>query len=205
MENSKTLSQSEFFEADIPSARANLLKSLKSSKVSKLVRYSWKPLNEVAKQIEERFKAPPSSVFRRTWGPLLVFMESGLILGFGEQPSEASITVWVERNEDGQQSPEDSLLDDPEAYCIDVSDQVYSEGLIHNLIGQEISHVSIVERDNPRWAREVAGEVGVVLGFENGVELIISLNLCENIDDYAIILRDEIDPEILDQLQEISL
>jgi hypothetical protein len=102
MKNSCTLDQSELFEGSIPSLRTNLLKGLKHHKVSSLVRYSWDPPNGIVEILKEDFDALLSSVFRRSYGPILITLESGLILGFGEEPSEDSVIVWVERSEDGQ-------------------------------------------------------------------------------------------------------
>jgi hypothetical protein len=205
MKSIDILEQPELFKGKIPSARTDILKGLERDKVTCLVRYSWDSPSEIEKILKEDFDAPSSSVFRRSYGPLLVTLESGLILGFGEEPSEASVVVWVEKSRNGQKRPEGSLLDDDEVYRIDALDSTYSEQFVYDLVGKEISHVSIIKRDNPRWAREVAGEVGVVLGFNNSPELIISWDLYANIDSFALALRNEIDPEIIDQLQEIPL
>jgi hypothetical protein len=195
----------ELFKSDIPSIQINLLRKLENSRVIKLVRYSWESPDDAAKQIKEDFNAPPSSVFRRTYGCLLITLESGLILGFAERPSEGSVTVWIEQTESGDKNTEDSVLDDDDAYPIDALDKTYSEEFIYNLVGQEISSVSILKRDDPDWTRQVAGEVGIILKFKNDSELIISRNLCDNIDDFALILRNEIDPEIIEQIQEIAV
>jgi hypothetical protein len=205
MTKTKLSKPSIFFKSDIPSEKIDLLSKLKGSKLSKLVRYSWEPLDAAAKQIEEDFHAPASSVFRRTYGCLLITLESGMILGFADRPSEGSVVVWVEQTEEGEKKVEDSVLDDNDAYPIDALDKTYSEELIYDLVEQEISSVSIIKRNNPNWTREVAGEVGIILRFNHDSELIISRNLCENIDDFALVFRDEIDPEILDQLQEIQI
>jgi hypothetical protein len=182
-----------------------VLRELKGSKLSKLVRYSWEPLDVAAKQIEEDFHSPTSSVFRRTYGCLLITLESGLMLGFADRPSEGSIIVWIERTEDGKKKTEHSVLDDNDAYPVDALDKTYSEELIYSLVGQEISSVSIMKRNDPNWAREVPGEVGVALKFKNNLELIISRNLCENIDDFALVFRNEIDSDVFDQIQEILI
>jgi hypothetical protein len=196
---------SEFFKSDIPSVQISLLKKLKNSRVRNLVRYSWDPPNEIAKQIEEDLQLSASSLFRRGLGCLLITLESGLILGFGQKPSESSVRIWVEQTEHGQKSSEESILDDNDFYPLDASDKIYSEEFIRNLIGEKILSTSII-RDNYLYKiRGVAGEVGVVLKFKNNSELIISINLCNNINDFDLILRDEIDPDILEQLQEISV
>jgi hypothetical protein len=193
------------FREDLPSRHLNLLSKIKHSEVSNSVRYSWAQPEEVAPRIEELFEAPASTVVCRTWGPVLITLKSGLIFGFGEQPSEGSVTLFVVKTEDGQKKAEDSLLDDEDAYRIDASDPIYSEPFISELVGQEITSVSIIKQDDPGWSREVAGEAGIILGFENGTELVIARHFCDGIDDLAICPREEIYSDILDQLKEISL
>ena len=195
----------EFFESDIPSEKIDLLRKLKNSRVKNLVRYCWEPPDEAAKLIDERLQVSASSLFRRGLGCLLITLESGLIVGFFEQPSLGSVIVWIEQTEDGQKIVEGSVLDDDDNYPIDALDETYSEEFIYNLVGQEIVSVSILKRVDPNWGRTSAGEVGVILKFKDNSELLISRNLCKNINDFDLILRDEIDPEILDQLEEIPV
>ena len=195
----------EFFESDIPSKKIDLLRKLKNSRVKNLVRYCWEPPDEAEKLLEEYLQLPASSLFRRGLGRLLITLESGLIVGFGEKPSAGSVVVWIEQTEDGQQKIEESFLgDNDDDYPINALDETYSEEFIHNLVGQEITSVSILRRDDLQ-ARTVLAEVGVVLKFKNNSELLISRNLCNNINDFDLILRDEIDPEIIDQLQEFPV
>jgi hypothetical protein len=195
----------KLFKSDIPSARISLLKKLQNSRVSKLARYSLDPPDVVAKEIEEEFHAPASSVFRLTSGCLLITLESGLIVGFSERPSEGSVTVWVEQNENGEKRIEDSILDDSDRYPIDALDKTYSEELIYELVDEEISSISIL-RDNDLYGiRGVAGEVGVVLNFKNDLEFVIARNLSDNIDDFALTFRNKIDSKVLEQLQEIPI
>jgi hypothetical protein len=197
--------QTDVLKSDILSSQLNLLKELKNSKVKNLVRYSWNPPEEVKKELEDRFHISASSVFRRTAGSLLITLESGIILGFAYNPSQASVTAWIEQTEDGVKRIKNSTIDDDDLYPIDASDAIYSEKIIKGMVGSTVKSVSILKREDPDWSREVPGEVGLVFNFEDGSEFIASLNLSENIDDFAIIFRDEIDPEILDQLQEIPV
>jgi hypothetical protein len=196
---------SSLFEGNILSERKNLLAELKNNKVLSLVRYSWDPPEEVELDIRDRFNSPASLVFRRTAGSLLITLNSGLILGFGYSPSQASVTVWVEQIKDIQIPKSLSTVHDDELFPINALDAKYCEDLICNLIQQEIVSAKILKRNNPRWSREVPGEVGLVLEFENKIEIILALNLCESLDDFSIIFRDEVSPEVLDQLQEISV
>jgi hypothetical protein len=196
---------SHFFESNVPSAQISVLKKLKNSRVSNLVRYSWEPLDEVVQMIEEDLNIPASSLFRRGLGCLLITLESGLIVGFADTPSEGSVAVWVEQSENGEKRIQDSVLDDEELYPIDALDESFSEPLIHSLVGEEIMSVNIIRDTYLHETRGVAGEVGIILKFKNDSELIVSRNLCSNINDFDLILRDEIDPEIVGRLEEIPV
>jgi hypothetical protein len=196
---------SQFFESNVPSAQISVLKKLKNSRVRNLGRYSWEPLNIVVQMIEEDLNVPASSLFRRGLGCLLITLESGLIVGFADIPSEGSVSVWVEQSENGEKRIQYSVLDDDELYPIDALDENFSEPLVHSLVGEEILSVSIIRDTYLYETRGVAGEVGIVLKFKNDSELIISRNLCSNINDFDLIIRDEIDPEIVGQLEEIPV
>jgi hypothetical protein len=197
--------ESELSKGKILSSRIELVEKLKDSTVLKLTRYSWEPPKEVAEDIQDSFNASSSLVFRLTAGALLITLSSGLVLGFGYASSEGSLTIWLEKAKDFEIAQSLSTINDNELYPIDSLDETYSEQLISNLVGQKILSVKILKRDNPRSTRNGPVDAGLILEFQDGLELILALNLSESTDDFAIIFRDEIEPEILDQLQEISI
>lgn len=58
----------------------------------KLVCCSWfRP-----EQVVQEWNIPASSVFNFSAGPLVVTLETGLVVGFASIPEKASMTVWVE-------------------------------------------------------------------------------------------------------------
>lgn len=197
--------ESELCEGEILSNRMELVKKLKDSTISKLTRYSWDPPHQVAEDILDSFNAPASLVFRRATGSLLITLDNGFVMGFSYAPSEGSLTAWVEKTKDFEIDQSLSTINDDELYPIDALDETYSEPSVSILVGQKISSVSILKRDNPRSTRSGPVDAGLVLEFKNRLELIVALNLSESTDDFAIIFRDEIDPEILDQLQEVPV
>ncbi len=198
-----------FFDEDTLSERIELIKKLINHRVTDLKRYSLERPDYVAKEIEERFYLSSleamSSVFRRTSGPILLTLDSGMIFGFGSIESEGSVSVWVERDENGTCSEEASILNDDKLYPIDASDTVYSEKIVQELLWKKISSAKILRNEDLYSIMGVDATVGLSLVFENGQEIIISHNISSNIDDFAIIFRHEIKTEIVERLQEFSL
>jgi hypothetical protein len=196
----------KIFEENIPSQQIKLLSKMEKSVINRVVRCSWDSPEKVANQIAEYFDAPTTSVFRRAVGALLIFFESGLVLGFGDQDSKASITVWLERDEKGECNEEFSVINDNELFFVEACDPIYSEESICQLVGKRIIKLSILKRE-PQNSLYVGlpCEAGLALRFENNSELILSHNLGESLDNFALLFRDKIDPEILDQLQEMPI
>jgi hypothetical protein len=194
------------FSESVLSERLELIKDIRGSVISGLVRYSLEKPKEIAREIEEQFNLSSSiskaSVFRRTYGPLLLTLDSGTIIGFGSIESQGSVSVWIEKTSAGQFDSESSIMNDDEYFPIDASDLTYSEKIIQELIGQRVDSVKIIRNEELYSQMGVAAEVGLSLTFENNCEIIISHNISENIDSFAIITRNEIRPEVREKLQE---
>jgi hypothetical protein len=183
-----------------PSNRRELIGSILKNKVSRMVRYSWCNAQEAAEEIEEMYDAKPKSTFRRTVGALVITLESGLNLGFSSQDSIACITVWEANYSDFEDDEDDDF------FLIDACDELYSEREICQLIGKQVTEVSILKR-KPQSALYVGlpCEAGLVLKFEDSSELIMSHDLSDNMDNFSIVFRDEIPSEILKTIQEHTL
>jgi hypothetical protein len=183
----------------IPSNCSELLGHLLDSRILRITRYSWYQSQEAAEEIKEMYDAPKSSVFRRTVGALSILLDSGLELGFSSIDSIASVTVWKVKPGDFEDD------EDNELFPIDSCDQVYSEKDICQLIGKQVVKISILKRDydNPLYVG-LPCEVGLVLEFDNSSELILSHQISENIENFALVIRDEIDSKVADFLQEIQ-
>jgi hypothetical protein len=197
------------FDEKTLSEHLELIKQIKGKRIAKLERYSLESPEDISRELKDRFQLSEhkskSLVFRRTYGPLLLTLDSGMIVGFSSDESQGSVSIWIEKTEDGQSNHELSILDDKEFFPIDAEDSIYSEELIHNLLNQEIKSLKILKNEELNSTMGVAAEVGLLLSFKEEKEIIISHNISDNIDNFALILRNEIDPEIVDQLQEIQI
>jgi hypothetical protein len=192
----------KYFEEDVPSQRINILDKIKEDKILKLVRYSTLSLEEATRDYE----IPHSSVFRLTTGPLVVTLESGLILGFASLPEKVSITLWIEETESGEHGNNRLISEDSELVPIDSCDPVYSEQSICKVIEKRVVKIKILKR-RPKSFRvaDRPCEAGILFEVEGGFEFILSHGLHDYSDDFAIIYNHEIIPYFMEEIQEITI
>jgi hypothetical protein len=187
-------------EKNLPSNNLAILTTLKCSKVSKLTRYSWWTPEESAKECE----IPQPSVFCLTAGPILITLESGLVIGFASFPGLASVTMWIEETDESKRDKTTSVTDDNELYPIDAVDPIYSNELIGQLIGKKIVAIKVLQRDKGTSRMQaLPREYGVILEFDNGSELVMSHGLHDNSDTFSVIFRNQIQPDIVKDLREM--
>lgn len=187
------------YEENIPSKHKNIISKLINKRVSKIVRYSWEP-PKIAMNAWNIFE---QHIFNLTPGPLLITLETGLVVGFGCQPSWASVTVWIEEAEDGKSEKDEKIAEDDELFPIDICDSVYSPKEFHSIIGQKIVDIKILKR-KPKSVlfEDLPREVGLLIKFENDTEMIVSHGLYDDSDDFSVLMKSQILPEILPQLSE---
>lgn len=183
----------------VPSARADLLRSLIGRRVVRMARDSWLSPDEAMGELG----IPARLVFRRSPGSLLVTTESGDTLGFGGSPATASVTVWRPRGP-GVPAARDMATDEP-SYMIEASDPRYSDPSMHELLGRLVESVSILRRApfNAKHAM-LPREAAVVLGFQGGDELVLGHGLHNDSDDFAILSRNEIVSGVRPQLEPVT-
>jgi hypothetical protein len=178
---------------DVPSRHRALLTSTWGERVVRLTRCSCSP-----KEIVARFDLPLERVFARTAGPLLITLESGLVIGAASQPALVSVTLWRE---------DPPYTDaDPELHPIEADDPVFSEPGFAQMLGARVAAVSILTRDpeNAKWA-DRPREAGVVFRFEGAPELVLSHGLHDNSDDFAVLMRNDVNTSLWSRLHEVVL
>src|SRR5262245_33053369 len=127
-------------EEDVPSRRCELLKLIEGARIVRLVRFSLDPPDEATRDLG----VPESEVFSRTSGPLLLWLESGAVIGASSQPSLISVTLWLEQAAGG--APGDIQGDD-ELYAVDAADPRYSDEHIGRLVGRRVRAVHVIVRE----------------------------------------------------------
>lgn len=192
----------QLYEEDVPSKQIELLNRLKNNKVCRITRYSWL----LASQAMEEWSIPASLVFRLTSGPLLLTLESGLTVGFASLPEKTSVTVWLEKADENDQKYGVISEDSSDLFPVEACDSNYSEASICQLVGKQITSIQIIKKvPENLLVAQTPCEAGLIIGFENGDELVLSHGLHNNSDDFAIIFRQEILRSNIEGLQNISI
>ncbi len=194
----------KLFEERIVSQQRDLLLRMVNRKITRMVRHSWWPAEEALSQIGG---ADSRLLFSLTAGPLTIELDSGLILGFGSRPSEASVSVWLERDETGRERPsEHSTLRDPELHPIDVMESRFSEPQLANCVGREIQSVKLLRlRTTSALLEYLARHVGVVIQCDQGGSIILSHGLHDGSDDFSVLLPQRIAPDLVKDLEELDV
>ncbi|WP_375474003.1 hypothetical protein [uncultured Nostoc sp.] len=185
------------YTSDIPSNRSEVLDSLKGLAILNLTRYSWEPPDRAV--LEYGIEA--KEVFSLTAGCLIMSFDSGLVIGYGSQPSKNSVTIWVEKNEAAETS-EELAEEDNELYPVDATDAVYSNNFWARFVGQRISNITILKRSySSALYADIANEIGLLFEVEDGSRFIASHGLHDDSDDFSVIQESQIDNEIRNQIQ----
>lgn len=181
----------------IPSACITLLQIIKNEKLSKLIRFSWWESEESAEQCE----ITQGEVFSLTAGPLLLYFESGLVIGASSNPSLNSIVLWVEKDKTGYRKDEPIEID-TELYPVDAEDKIYSTPYWAQIVGQKIKKVNIIKRDpyNALY-EELPNEVGLEIVMENDTKFILSHGLHDDSDDFSVLTTSQLEVDLLPSLK----
>ena len=170
--------------AAIPSASIELLRRLLGKRVTKLVRYSWWPKEEVAMECA----IPDDLVFSLTAGPLAVIFDDGDVLGVSSDPALNSVVVWQDKVSGCQPTPQNAMETDPELFALPGNDERYSKPTWSHFFGLVVSGFTVLKRSLPT-AREDAkpSEIGLRINFEDGSGFIASHGLHDGSDDFSVL------------------
>lgn len=181
-------------EEDIPSRRRDVIAALRRDAIVRLTRYSWSPAETVAREDQLR----PELVFSRTAGPLLITLDSGLVIGAGSQPSLISVTLWFER------TPRTSC--DPELHAIEADDPQYSEPGFAQMLGKHAVAAALLirEPEGASWESRPR-EAGLAVSFRGAPDLILSHGLHDDSDDFSVVTREGVLASLWPRLRELRI
>jgi hypothetical protein len=189
-----------FPREDVPSRRLELLAPTIGQRLIRLVRYSRLPLDEALSE----YGVPQAQLFGLTAGPLALELESGCILGAGSQPSLNSVTLWLERDDRGQM-PSDPMSKDETLTPIPAQDPRYADARWNAIPGQRVTSISILRRSGQSVLHDdLPSEVAVQLELESGDSIFLAHGLHDDSDDFSVLHREEILPEIAANLRVIE-
>lgn len=189
----------ENFQEDILSNRLNILSRIKGCKIVKMVRFRGKPPAIHFNRCERS----PSAEFSRGDGPILMTLDSGLVVGIGYITEKISLSLWIERTEAGEpRKGARPIAENPQLFLIDSRDPIFSDSKIDRVFGKRIVKITLVKKENtdikqssyaPK-ALYLPKEVGLILELETGFELVFSKGLDGGSGHIDIINKEEISP-----------
>jgi hypothetical protein len=172
----------KFTTSIVPSKARVFLRRFIGNKITRLVRYSWWPAEEVGNQ----FGIKDELVFSLTAGPLAVYFEDGSILGVASDPSLNSVVVWDEAAISESQSST-SLDKDDELFAISESGKFASDHW-RRLLGMPLNSLIVLKKNRMSVKeREQPSEVGLRFNFEGNNCFIASHGLHNNSDDFSVL------------------
>lgn len=147
----------------------------------------------------------PEMVFSVTMGPLFLTLDSGLVVGFASSSSLASITLWVERDENGHTShPLFDSGDNEESYMIPATDTHYCRPEFSDFLQRKILSLQVLKRPPQNVLYEcLPRETCLVIRFDSGTALILSHGVYANLDDFFVLLERDIPSDVLQQFEEL--
>ncbi|WP_413794514.1 MULTISPECIES: hypothetical protein [unclassified Pseudomonas] len=180
----------------VPSMANELLRNTNGRRVDKLVRYSWWAASEVSVNcgIQDEM------AFSLTAGPLVIYFEDGIVLGFSSDPSLNSVIVWDEAARSSAESH--SLESDDDLFAIFVAGR-FATVFWEEIVGDYVSDLTILKhREMSAKERQCPSEVGLRFRFSSGKSFVVSHGLHDNSDDFSVLEESQIK---VDDLEEIPV
>lgn len=186
---------------NVPTSAQEVLEILKKSPIFKAVRFSWWPAEDSADECD----IEDSEVFSFTEGPLLVYLESGEIVGVSSDESKNSVVIWLERDMAGNVHEEDVENDD-ELFPVSNDDKKYSKGVWSNVSGKKVKNIVLIKRSpqNVNY-EELPNEVGLIITMDSGDELVLTHQLCAKASNFSVSDDSALDRSILGELSYLKM
>ncbi|WP_448649137.1 hypothetical protein [Pseudomonas corrugata] len=166
----------------VPSAANELLRKLAGKQIIKFFRYSWWDASEVSTHcgVED------DMAFSLTAGPLVIYFECDIVLGFSSDPSLNSVIIWDEAARIASQSSS-SLESDSELFSISETGR-FATAFWKDLIGDRVSGITILKRAQMNAkAQQRPSEVGLRFDVCGGKSFILSHGLHDDSDDFTVL------------------
>ena len=189
----------ENFQGDILSQRLNILSRIKDRKIVKLVRFQLVPPAIGF----SKCKHSPSKEFSHGSGPILMTLDSGLVVGIAYIIEKISLSLWIDRTETGEpRKGARPIAERSELFPIDSRDPIFSNSKINLILGKKINKITLakkeitdIEQSNYLYkALSLPKEIGLILELETEFELIFSGGLDGITGGVNIIEKNEISP-----------
>ncbi|WP_201509304.1 hypothetical protein [Psychrobacter alimentarius] len=186
------------YESDIPSNSIGLLAGLVGRKLVNMIKFNNVPEQELI----DNYYMEPDEFFPQALGPMLFYFEDGLVIGGGSIPSKNSVVMWVEKKENGKHR---EWLQEEDERAIPFYAKDYEEWDIY--LDQFVESVTIIKEIPESDSKKLGlpNERGVLIKFENGLDLIMSHGLHDCSDSESLIKLKDINPYFEGRLEFISI
>lgn len=186
------------YDNDIPSNLRDLLISLIGRRLVNIIKFNDVP----EKELVENYYMEPHEFFPLALGPTLFYFEDGLVIGGISVPSKNTVLMWVEKNEEGEHT---EWLQEKDERAIPFYAKDYDDW--KGYLNQVVKSVTILKEipDSSSRKLDLPNERGVLLEFENGLNLIMSHGLHDDSDSESLTKLEDIDPYFKDHLKFIPI
>jgi hypothetical protein len=182
---------SELYEAKNLTSRIDVLKAMINKKVVRVYKCSIDTYEEF--ESIGLYNIDREDFFQFASGAVLFKLESGDIIGFINDESKNSILVWLEQKNHELINPDYNIFEDEEYFVIPSNDRSYTNGRIKNLEGKKIFDIQVLKKEPESAKHEgLPNEVGLLIIFENGEELVLAHNLHPSPDSFSLVFKDQI-------------
>ena len=186
------------YDEDIPSNLKDLLTGLVERKLVNMTKF-----NDVSEQdLINDYYMEPDEFFPQALGPILFYFEDGLVIGGGSIPSNNTIVMWVEKNEDGEHC---EWLQEMSEKAIPFYAKDFDEWQIY--LNKVVKSVTIIKEipDSDSRKLDLPNERGVLIEFENGISFIMAHGLHDCSDSESLIKLKDINPYFEGRLEFIPI
>jgi hypothetical protein len=182
----------KLLDRKIPSEAGNLLNKLKSENIVSMIRL----LNYNPKEEKGRFKLQYMDCFELGYGPLYIGLESNETIGIANISKWNSLVIWQESEFLSQDSIIYKNNEQDDQLYISCDDEVYSTKKWAKFIGKKIKTITLI-KNKVQTRIQMRDEVGLILGINDGEDLLLSKSLCVGLFGHFILTGTEVlSPEI---------
>lgn len=192
------------YDAETPVSNAmTLLRSCIGARIKNLYRSSWFSPDE----FQQELGVSDDRVFCLTAGAVILELDNNIIIGFGYIESAASLSIWIERDDQMNWSPTHISLRDEENYILSAENKLYAADRFRAMLGKKIESLRILKK-KPQSSLylDLPNDSGLIISLEDELNLIISFNLIDSPDSLAVICDNELPASASELLErEISI
>ncbi|MCO7552698.1 hypothetical protein [Metapseudomonas otitidis] len=185
----------------VPSLAQEVLRLIMGAPIRKVARFSWWSPEESA--IECNLE--DSEVFSYTEGPLLIYLESGEVVGMSSDEAKNSVVVWLEQDVNGNLH-EESLESNDEFFPVANDDGRFCGGIWRDVSGKKVVEIFVVKcKARNVMYGDLPNEVGLRMILEDGGELFVCHKLFDRVSNFSVSEFSALEGDVLGELNSFCI